>query len=344
MTEPTPPAELAASEARWRTLVTGMPQLVWCADAPAAWSWASPQWAAFTGQAVEDSLGYGWLEAVHPDDRGVARQRWAEAESDGIFEADYRILDAASGRHRWFQTRALPVRDDHGAIDEWLGTSTDVEDLHALQQRQQLLVAELQHRVRNTLGIIKSITRRTAQSSQTVEDMAAHLDGRIEAFSRVQSVVTRDPGAGVSLLALVEEELLAHATREGRQLSIRGDALMLSPRAAESFSLGIHELTTNAVKHGALSARHGRVDVRWRVDGEQLLFEWSEAGLDAPLKDPDGDGFGMELLVESLPYDLDAETRLNFAPDGLQFTLRAPVKNLLAQPFSEHDKDLFTGT
>jgi two-component system, chemotaxis family, CheB/CheR fusion protein len=320
---------LRESEERLRTLLTGIPQLVWSAHAPALWSWASPQWTAYTGQSAEDSLGLGWLEPVHPDDRTTARERWAEAERRGVLEAEYRIRNAALDRYCWFQTRAMPVRDSDGRIVEWLGTSTDVDELRGLQQRQQRLLAELQHRVRNTLGVIKTMARRTAESSTRVDDLAAHLDGRIEAFARVQSVVTRDPGAGVDLTSIIEDELLAHAARDGRQVTIRGPEVKLRPRAAESISLAVHELATNAVKHGALSDPKGLITIQWALDSGALRFSWKEFGVDRDLADPTTEGFGLELLLRSLPYDLKAETQVAFEPGGLRFTLSAPSRAVL---------------
>ena len=212
-----------------------------------------------------------------------------------------------------------------------LGHARAEEALRASERRMRMLLAELQHRVRNTLGIIKSIARRTAETSATVEDYAAHLDGRIEAFARVQSALTRDPGRGVDLAGLVEDELLAHATREGDRLRLRGPATLLKARAAESISLAVHELATNAVKHGALSIPDGRIDVSWVSQDDALLFCWKEYGVEQLPARLDGHGFGMVLLLRSLPYDIEAETDVAFEPGGLRFTLRAPASLLLAE-------------
>jgi PAS domain S-box-containing protein len=322
-------SEFAASETRWRTLATGIPQLVWRAGEPAHWTWASPQWCDYTGQTLEQSLGLGWLDPVHAEDRERVTAAWAQASERGLFEAEYRIRNARLDRYCWFQTRAAPVRDDTGAIVEWLGTSTDIDQLRRLQQRQQLLLAELQHRVRNTLGIIKSIARRTAESSTSIDEMSAHLDGRIEAFARVQAAVTRDPEGGVDLQELIEGELRAHAMREGRQIEIRGPKLTFNPRAAESISLAVHELTANGVKHGALGSADGRLIVRWTVEAGLFRFNWKESGTVEPVQIGKDEGFGMELLLRSLPYDLDAKTAIDLEPTGLRFTLTAPTGPLL---------------
>lgn len=322
---------LAASQVRLQSLVEGIPQLVWRATDYGLWTWASPQWTEFTGQSEIASHGWGWLEPLHPDDRGKARDAWERTRTTGIFDVEYRVRNGRTGLYCWFRTRATAVRDSSGALIEWLGTSTDIDELRDLQQRQQLLLAELQHRVRNTLGIITSIARRTAESSGSLDEMAAHLEGRIEAFSRVQAAVTRDPAGAVELTSLIENELLAHAARDGRQLKIRGPQLMLRPRAAESISLAVHELATNAVKHGALSAVKGRIDVSWRVTDDMFQLSWKESGLGQEVRLPTREGFGLAMLLQSLPYDLDAETKAGFEPDGLRFTLNAPVKGMLVE-------------
>lgn len=208
------------------------------------------------------------------------------------------------------------------------------EALRDSKGRMRVLLGELQHRVRNTLAVVKSITARTADSSASVEDMAAHLMGRLDAFARVQSAVARNPGSGVDLDMIVMDELAAHAIRAGEHLSIHGPQVKLDPKAAETISLAVHELTTNAVKHGPFGRQGGQLKVNWRIAGGQgpkrrLLFEWTEAGLDRPPAEPTRHGFGMELLKRVLPYDLDAETDLRFAENGLQFTMQLPVRHVV---------------
>jgi PAS domain S-box-containing protein len=307
---------LEASERRMRTLVHGIPQMVFRSSGSGERIWGSPQWIEYTALSFEQSLGFGWLDAIHPDDRKSSMDAWEKAEERGEYYIEH-------------QTRALPSTDEGGRVDEWLGTSTDVEELRRLQRHQQTLLAELQHRVRNTLGVIRSIARRTAATSEDVEDMAIHLEGRIGAFSRVQAVVTRTPDAGVDLAALIEDELLAHAAREGEMLKIEGPDISLKPRPAETISLAVHELATNAVKYGALGAEGGRIMVTWersRFDGsERLNLVWEENGVRAPPREPHRQGFGFELLKRTLPYELSGETKVEFRPEGLRFSMSVPL-------------------
>jgi PAS domain S-box-containing protein len=319
---------LQASEARMRSLIEGIPQMVFRSDARGERYWGSPQWVEFTGLRLEESVGLGWLSAIHPEDREATLAAWEGAEERHEIYVEHRVFQAASGHYRWHQTRAMPLRGEEGRVIEWLGTSTDVEEIRALYRHQQTLLAELQHRVRNTLAVVRSIARRTAETSESVEEMAAHLQGRLDAFSRVQAVVTRNPEAGVDLGGLVEDELLAHVAREGERLKIEGETISLKPRPAESLSLAIHELATNAVKYGALSSGDGRIAVSWtRAEAaERLRLVWEESGVDMSASRPEQEGFGLELLQRTLPYDLRAETKVEFRSEGLRFTLDMPAK------------------
>ncbi len=205
--------------------------------------------------------------------------------------------------------------------------------LRESESQARLLLAELQHRVRNTLAVIRSIARQTAETSETVEDYAMHLDGRLDAFARVQAAVTRDPSAGIDLAALMAEELLTCAAREGEQFSLSGPAVRLTPKAAETVGLAIHELAINAVKYGALASRKGHVTVAWRLEDREgeprLRIEWTETGVPVVALAPRRSGFGTELLTQTLPYQLRGTTTLTFRPGGLQCTIELPAKGIL---------------
>ena len=236
----------------------------------------------------------------------------------------------ADGSRSWMLFAGRDLGD--GTIAEYafdLTPQKRAEDaLRASEERSRLLLAELQHRVRNTIAVVRSIARRTAERSDNLEQMISHFEGRLNAFSRIQAAVTRNAGIGVDLKSIVEDELMAVATREGSQLRIKGPDIELNARTGEALSLAIHELATNAIKYGALAAEHGHVRVCWELipdhGTDQLHFEWIETGVQPPSK-PVREGFGHEMLLRSLPYDLGAETNIEFTDSGLRFTMKMPL-------------------
>ena len=319
---------LRESEERLRVLIEGVPQLVWRADDHGEWTWSSPQWSRFTGLAQVESGGRGWLAAVHPADREAVQAAWVAAAEQKLFEAECRIRKAGTSEYRWFQGRATPRFDADGKFVEWLGTFTDVHDLRGLQEHQRVLLAELQHRVRNILAVIRAVASRTAQSSDTVEDFASHLDGRLASLARTQVILTRSAAGSVDLEAMVREELLAQAAQEA-QVDITGPDVELSAKAAEVLSLAIHELTTNALKYGALASPEGRIKITWkrrrRDKVEWLTFDWTESGVSVAVAAPRRSGFGTELIEQRVPYELRGEGQLRLVPGGLRCEIAFPL-------------------
>jgi PAS domain S-box-containing protein len=326
---------LADSEAKLRRLTEGIPQLVWRAQAQGRWTWASPQWSRFTGQSEAQSLNLGWLEVVHPADRASAMAAWAEAPTNGVFEAEFRIRRALDGVWIWHHTRSLPIGEE-GAV-EWLGTSTDMQELKEMQERQSLLVNELQHRTRNLIGIVRSMADRTLSASASLEEFEPVFRDRLALLARVQGLLSRlSDGERVTLDTLVRSELGAIGAFDGApdRIVLNGPPeARLRSRTLQTFSMALHELATNAVKHGALSHDNGRVTVSWReqadpADGELWLHvDWRETGMHnlMPSQTTAGGGQGRELIERALPYQLGARTTFDITPDGVHCTIAMPA-------------------
>jgi two-component sensor histidine kinase len=189
--------------------------------------------------------------------------------------------------------------------------------------------------VRNTLGVVRSLVRRTARGSTTIEDYAMRLEGRIEAFARVQSSATRDPARGINLEYLTAEELRAAGGREGDTFTVEGPQVLVSAKSAETLGLAIHELADNAMTHGALAAPRGEIRVRWVLaeggGGQMLELNWQERGMSRLPPQPPRRGFGTELLSRTLAYELKAEVSLDFLPTGLQCRINVPLAQMHAR-------------
>jgi two-component system CheB/CheR fusion protein len=329
---------LQRSEVRFRTLVEGMPQLVWRAIDGGHWTWSSPQWSTYTGQDDHGALGLGWLDMLHPEDREPAMAAWEHAQEAGALDMEGRVFHQSEHRYRHFRTRALAVRDRRGELIEWLGTSTDVDDLLQLQSEQTVLVGELQHRTRNLMAIVRAITRRTIQGTATFDAFAERIDKRFAALARVQSLLSRREGAArVPFDVLLREEISAHVELDsdgrGKQVTLEGPpGIPLRSASVQTLALAIHELATNATKYGALSQPGGHLHIKWIVEeaasAKRLCVDWRESGVAGVPQEAvaaKGGGYGRELIERALPYQLGARTTYAFEPDGVHCTIEVLV-------------------
>jgi two-component system CheB/CheR fusion protein len=209
------------------------------------------------------------------------------------------------------------------------------ERLHELKRRVDARFFEHRRQVRELLAVIRAIVRRTAPIAGSVEDFAAHLEGRLGALARVQEILLRagaDGADGADLVELVSGEFLAEAIPDER-VDIEGPRVRLDGKVAASLALALHELTTNAIKFGALRTPQGRISVRWNIDSHDLgriRLEWQERGISIVADAPRAVGFGTELIERTLPYELRARTALDFAPGGvhclIEFRADAPAR------------------
>lgn len=306
-------------------------------------AYVNPAFTRMTGYALDEVVGKSPRILQGPrTDRAVLDRMRADLATHGSFRGEvvnYR-KDGTAYTLEWHVTGA---RDQAGQVTHWVSIQRDISDRKALEERQVILLAELQHRVRNNLALIRSIARRTAETSASAEDYAMHLNGRMDVLARVQSLISQDPVTGIGLGSLISDELLAHAAKEGQQAKLTGPTVLLRPRAAELLGLAVHELATNAVKYGALRTARGRVSVTWRVDevdGEpSLVLEWAEKGGSIASTAPRRRGFGTVLLEQTLAYEMQAEATQRFMPGGLTWTLMLPLREQLSGKANRDEAD-----
>jgi two-component sensor histidine kinase len=195
------------------------------------------------------------------------------------------------------------------------------------------LLIEFQHQLRNVLSVVRSIIRRTALSSGSVDAMEMKLEGRIAAFSRIQSLINRPGGAdGLNIVEIVADEITASLGREGEDIALDGDRICLRPRAALLVGMAIHELASNAVQHGTVGIDGGHISVSWRItgpgDATGFELDWIEESAGDGRAAKGKPGFGTDLLTGSLPYELDAEVTFNVSQDGVRFHLVLPERHI----------------
>ncbi|MDB6102385.1 MAG: methyltransferase [Gammaproteobacteria bacterium] len=208
------------------------------------------------------------------------------------------------------------------------------EELDERHRREQSYLFEHRRQIRGLLAMIRAIIRRTARSDQSAEEYAGLLEGRLGALARVQDMLMRVPDAAADLMELASAEFLAQGVPEER-VTLAGPSVPLAATVAASLALALHELTTNAIKFGALSAAHGRVVVAWKEIEQDgfLRLEWRETGVPILLTAPPTHGFGVELLENTLPYELGARTSVELAPGGLACVIEFRPRKGRGEPF-----------
>jgi two-component system CheB/CheR fusion protein len=237
----------------------------------------------------------------------------------GPYEKEYIQAD---GSRRWVLFAGRRVEPN--LIAEY---AIDISDRKRAEEERELLARELSHRVKNTLAVVQALARRTG--GRTVDEFRETFSGRLNALAQAHSLLLADDWRSADLGELVRRTLAPYASDDGRRLEIEGEALSVTARQALSLSLVLHELGTNALKHGALSAREGRLCVKWQVvrqSGERRLrFRWHEDG-EGPVTTPGEDGFGTQLIQRTAEFELSGRTQVDWAPEGLRFELEFPLE------------------
>lgn len=280
------------------------------------------------GYSREEMVGRSFDILFTPEDRekGEPANERAIAAAEGK-APDVRWHMRKDGTRVFIDGISTALRGSGGELIGFLKIGQDVTERHAGEARQKLLLEELQHRVRNILGMIRSIVRQSTDDYEDVGEYSAHLSGRLDALARTQVLLTRTTGATVDLEGLVWDELAAQMADDDR-CEVGGPPVALSPRAAEVLGLALHELGTNSVKYGALAEAKGRIDIRWSVApigaDSWLQFVWQEyCAITAT--EPIRRGFGTELIEQRVPYELAGEATLDITSHGVRAEIAFPL-------------------
>ncbi len=213
------------------------------------------------------------------------------------------------------------------AVKRALAEAHERRERRRAEERMSLLVAELSHRVKNTLATVAAIARLTLRQSPDLKTFDLAFSRRLEAMSRAHSLIFEANWGETELRAVVEQALNPFRKPGEPSILIEGEDLKLSPKAALALTLMLHELATNAAKYGALSDAGGRVDVRWSLQPTEhpaIQLHWSEHD-GPPVTPPTRKGFGHTLIERSVRYELDGSARLSFPPSGMQADISFPA-------------------
>jgi len=317
---------LRASEERYRAFVTASSDVVYRMN---------PDWSEMRYLRGKDfiadteSPSQSWLQKyIHPDDQ--TRVMWAIREAisnKSVFELEHPVI-RVDGTIGWIHSRAIPLVGSKGEIIEWFGAAHDITERKQTEETQQLLLGELNHRVKNILASVQAIVQHTLRRTKDPAAFAESFAGRIQSLSRVHSLLTAASWKGAELRNLIRDQLL-HGAADETRITAWGPLVHLEPQTTLHVALMLHELGTNAVKYGALSVAGGWVTIAWTVEDQTLRLRWEERG-GPPARAPATRGFGTTLIEQSARGEAGSARMLTTA-DGvvweITLQLRRPLTN-----------------
>ncbi len=303
-------AKIRESEARFRSFAEGVPASMWVVGVDGSIEFVNRAGMDFSGLDAATCAEPKALRAavdarIHPEDR--ARVTGADVEAATLhvpFEIETRHLNARN-EWRWLRIISQPRHDEDGLLLGYIGLAIDITDIREAQARQQRLIDELNHRVKNTLATVQSIASQTLRDGCDLGVAKQTFIDRILALSAAHDVLTREHWQGVDLRAIAT---LAARLRDGDsdpRIEIEGPPARLSSNVAVGLAIGLHELAANAARHGALSVPEGRVSLTWRPapGAAAMQLTWCERG-GPPVEAPRQTGFGTNMLTRGLAADL----------------------------------------
>ena len=327
---------LSESEARFRAAVEAVDGIVWTNNAVGEMSGEQSGWSALTGQTPAEYEGFGWSQAVHPDDAQPTLEAWnAAVAARSLFKFEHRVR-CQDGEWRHFSIRAAPMFERGNRIVEWVGVHTDISAQKDAEAHRELLMRELAHRSKNQLAVIQGVAHQTARHAGSLDEFRTLFARRLQGMAISADLLVAQQWDGAPLGDLVRRQLAPFGTDEGRLLW-EGPDVFLSSEAAESIGLALHELATNCVKYGAWSVPAGVVRVSSTLDRNgaqppQLRVNWTEHGGPA-VKPPTREGFGRRVIERMVAQKLGGTVELVFDVQGLSWTLTAPSTQFAeAQP------------
>lgn len=276
-----------------------------------------------------------YADLVLPEDQAAHRARRAAMRNDPSathFAAEYRISRADTGEVRWIASRGEYVRDTTGRAVLVRGTNHDVTERKAAEERQTLLMREVDHRAKNALAVVQAVLKLTPRGDAEVYMRA--VEGRISALARAQTLLSQERWSGADLQALLEGELAPFRSGSQRIL-LHGPTVVLPPDAAQPLAMAAHELATNALKHGALSVLEGSVTVCWETErgsnaATLLRLRWAETCGPILTGPPGKHGFGTRVLDGTIRGQLGGTVTLAWEASGLICEMEVPLRQPLS--------------
>ena len=316
---------LRESEERFRLMAESAPVMIWVSQADGSCLHLNRMLREFWDVEEAELDSFDWRTMIHPEDVLEVTRQMTEAlarRAPVTMEARYRN---ARGDYRVLATDARPRFGPKGEFLGMIGANVDISERKESETRLELLLAELNHRVKNMLAVVQGIARQTFRDTRSLPDAKRSFEGRLMVLAVAHDLLTRGNWESAPLEQLARNALQQRGDRQ--RISLSGPHVPLDPKKTLAFTMALHELYTNAIKYGALSKESGRISVDWRLSGpreRRLEIVWREEG--APIeRGPVRTGFGTRLIEQVLTQDLGGEVMMDFRPDGLVCTIRLPL-------------------
>ncbi len=287
-------------------------------------------------EGTTETTRRAWQARAHPQDlprvEEVRRQaflgRWRE------YEIEYRIV-RAEGDIRWIESRSSMSYTPDGRPHRVVGVNIDVTERKQAEQQQRALIAELDHRVKNVLATVSAVAAQTLDASSSMDHFVSAFDGRLRSMAKTHELLSERRWRGIPLAELLRRELAPYTRANNNDIG--GPEVILSAEAGQVVGMALHELATNAAKHGALSTREGRVSVQWRrqLNGGPragLVIEWQETG-GPPAEAESKAGYGMSVIREGIPHELGGKVNYVLAREGARCQFEIPGRWVDAPSF-----------
>jgi PAS domain S-box-containing protein len=325
----------AAREHRFRDLLNALPAAIYTTDAAGRITYFNEAAADMWG--VRPELGTtewcGSWKLYWPDGTPLPHDQCPMAQAlkeNRPIRGAEAIAERPDGRRVPFIPYPTPLCDEAGILVGAINMLVDITERKKSEEQQALLIRELHHRVKNTLATVQAIMSSTARTSTSIEEFQNAFVGRISALARIHLLLTENLLQTANFEDLLRNELAIYDDSAGGRIRLRGPAIELTSEIAVPLGMAIHELTTNAAKHGALSLMGGTVEVGWRMsieaDGRKLGFQWIEQN-GPPVAAPEREGFGSRLLQKVLRAQTHAEVTVDYDPAGLRVSVVLPLRS-----------------
>jgi PAS domain S-box-containing protein len=296
-----------------------------------SWNAAAEQ---MYGYPAADAIGRSIEIIIPPERLGELRamdEQLARGERVLPFET---VRLTRDGRRIHVQLTMSPILDQRGVVVGASGIGRDITERRRAEERQRRLIEELNHRVRNTLAITQALAAQTLDHSPSAAQFAAAFQGRLAALARTHTVLAATRWDGVKVQDLIRVQLDPYQTTDTGRVTVRGEDTALEPNIALTLGLALHELGSNAARHGALSSRSGRLEITAETvtDGDRrLVLTWCEKG-GPPVDQAARAGFGRMIIERSLTYQLDGEVTFELRPAGVRCRIEVPLLEASREP------------